>query len=66
MTNQKLIRELENTIENIPDFPKPGIQFKDITPIFLKPDLYEDIITIPESFPRLIIRVSKFFETLSK
>ena len=52
MTNQKLIRELENTIENIPDFPKPGIQFKDITPIFLKPDLYEDIIEDLASFSR--------------
>ena len=52
MTNQKLIRELENTIENIPDFPKPGIQFKDITPIFLKPDLYEDIIEDLANFSR--------------
>ena len=44
MKNEKLIAELEKTIENIPDFPQPGIQFKDITPIFLKPELYEEII----------------------
>lgn len=39
-----LIQQLESTIENIPDFPQPGIQFKDITPIFLNPKLYEDVI----------------------
>ena len=26
-------REIEAAIRNIPDFPKPGIQFKDITPV---------------------------------
>jgi len=42
MANQELITKLENTITNIPDFPKEGIQFKDITPIFLNPKLYEE------------------------
>lgn len=27
------IKELERAIRNVPDFPKPGIQFKDITPV---------------------------------
>ena len=40
----KLIEKLNETIVNIPDFPKEGIQFKDITPIFLNPELYEEII----------------------
>ena len=44
MTNQELITKLENTITNIPDFPKEGIQFKDITPIFLNPKLYEEAV----------------------
>ncbi|WP_449399932.1 adenine phosphoribosyltransferase [Chryseobacterium wanjuense] len=44
MASQELIKNLENTIENIPDFPIPGIQFKDISPIFLNPKLYEDVI----------------------
>lgn len=35
MASIKLIKDLEQTIENIPNFPKQGIQFKDITPIFL-------------------------------
>lgn len=52
MTNSELILDLENTIENIPDFPKPGIQFKDITPIFLKPKLYERVIADLASFSR--------------
>jgi adenine phosphoribosyltransferase len=44
MASQELIDKLEKTIDNIPDFPIEGIQFKDITPIFLNPKLYEDVI----------------------
>ena len=44
MASQDLIERLEKTILNIPDFPIEGIQFKDITPIFLNPKLYEDVI----------------------
>lgn len=44
MANQDLIQKLEKTITNIPDFPKEGIQFKDITPIFLDPKLYEEAV----------------------
>lgn len=44
MASQELIHKLENTIENVPDFPIPGIQFKDISPIFLNPKLYEEVI----------------------
>ncbi|MEA2282774.1 MAG: adenine phosphoribosyltransferase, partial [Solirubrobacteraceae bacterium] len=29
--------ELEARIRDIPDFPKPGILFKDITPLLLDP-----------------------------
>jgi adenine phosphoribosyltransferase len=31
------MKELETYIRNIPDFPKPGIQFKDITPLIKEP-----------------------------
>lgn len=34
---------IKNTIRVIPDFPKPGIMFKDITPIFLNQDLCNKI-----------------------
>ncbi|PKF75284.1 adenine phosphoribosyltransferase [Chryseobacterium sp. PMSZPI] len=44
MASSELIKKLEETIENIPDFPIPGIQFKDISPIFLNPKLYEEVI----------------------
>jgi len=44
MASYDLIKKLESTIENIPDFPIPGIQFKDISPIFLNPKLYEEVI----------------------
>lgn len=44
MNSDSLKEKLEKTIENIPDFPKAGIQFKDITPIFLDPSLYQDVI----------------------
>lgn len=36
--------KLRSVIRDIPDFPKPGIVFKDITPIFKDPQLCTDII----------------------
>lgn len=53
--NQKLEQlqtQLEKSIENIPDFPKPGIQFKDISPVFLQPKLYEEVIDAFTEFSR--------------
>lgn len=44
MMNKHLLEKLEQTIENIPNFPKEGILFKDITPVFLHPKLYEEVI----------------------
>ena len=35
---------LEQTIRDIPDFPKPGILFKDITPVFSDPQLCKDVV----------------------
>ena len=52
MASEALIKKLENTIENIADFPIEGVQFKDITPIFLDPKLYEEVITDLASFSR--------------
>jgi len=31
---------LKEAIRNIPDFPKPGILFRDITPVLQNPDLF--------------------------
>ncbi len=44
MTEDGLSTRLEKAIRDIPDFPKPGIVFKDITPILLDPPLFEDTL----------------------
>lgn len=31
--NSASVADIERSIRNVPDFPKPGIQFKDITPV---------------------------------
>lgn len=36
--------QLKQVIRDIPDFPKPGIIFKDITPILQQPDLCDKIL----------------------
>ena len=46
------IEQVIASIRNVPDFPKPGIQFKDITPIFLNPKLYEEEIADLANFSR--------------
>src|SRR5213594_4648088 len=38
--------ELERAIRNIPDFPKPGIQFKDITPVLADARLFTGCIDL--------------------
>ena len=36
--------DLARYIRNIPDFPKPGIQFKDITPLLANPEAFHEAI----------------------
>ena len=50
--NSFLIQRLEKAIVNVADFPKEGIQFKDITPVFLDPQLYRDVIKALADFSR--------------
>ncbi|MBC8096805.1 MAG: adenine phosphoribosyltransferase [Akkermansiaceae bacterium] len=38
--------EIERTIRNVPDFPKPGIQFKDITPVLADARLFSSSIDL--------------------
>ena len=38
------IEHLKSSIRNIPDYPKPGIQFKDITPLLQNPNLFGFVI----------------------
>jgi adenine phosphoribosyltransferase len=40
------VRAIENAIRNVPDFPKPGIQFKDITPVLADAGLFASSIEL--------------------
>jgi adenine phosphoribosyltransferase len=47
MTTAKVTpADLATAIRTIPDFPKPGIQFKDITPLLADPKLYAGSIDL--------------------
>jgi adenine phosphoribosyltransferase len=37
------IEKLKNSVRNIPDFPIPGIQFKDVTTLFKDPEILRDL-----------------------
>ena len=39
-------KEIESAIRNVPDFPKAGIQFKDITPLLADPRLFAGTIDL--------------------
>jgi adenine phosphoribosyltransferase len=39
-------KEIESAIRNVPDFPKAGIQFKDITPVLADARLFSDTIDL--------------------
>jgi adenine phosphoribosyltransferase len=39
-------KEIESAIRNVPDFPKAGIQFKDITPVLADPKLFSGTIDL--------------------
>lgn len=43
-TNTAAAASLEAAIRNVPDFPKPGIQFKDITPVLSDAALFASCI----------------------
>ncbi len=40
------VNKLKETILAVKDFPKPGIIFRDVTPLFAKPDLVNEVIDI--------------------
>ena len=41
---QRTVADPKDYIRNIPDFPKPGIQFKDITPLLANGDVFHTVI----------------------
>ena len=40
------VGEIEEAIRNVPDFPKPGIQFKDITPVLADGRLLDSAVEL--------------------
>ncbi|MGH7588009.1 MAG: adenine phosphoribosyltransferase [Gemmatimonadota bacterium] len=44
LADEALSKRLAASIRDIPDFPKPGIVFKDITPVLLDAPLFDDTI----------------------
>ena len=40
------IERIKKSIRNVPDFPKLGIQYKDITPLLQDPELFGNVIGI--------------------
>lgn len=42
--SEQLANRLREAIVDVPDFPKPGIIFKDITPVLEDPELFADTI----------------------
>lgn len=38
-------QKIQSAIREVPDFPTPGVNFKDITPIFENPSLCQDIVS---------------------
>ena len=40
------IEKIKNSIRNVPDFPKEGIQYKDITTLLDDNNIFEEVITL--------------------
>ena len=40
------INRINKSIRNVPNFPKPGILYKDITPLLQDPELFNEVISI--------------------
>jgi adenine phosphoribosyltransferase len=40
------VSDISRAIRNVPDFPKPGIQFKDITPLLADPRLFAGAVDL--------------------
>jgi adenine phosphoribosyltransferase len=43
---QERLERLRSLVRDVPDFPKPGIIFRDITPVFGEPAAFHDAITL--------------------
>ena len=46
MSDTVTLSDISQAVRNVPDFPKPGIQFKDITPVLQNPRLFAGCIDL--------------------
>jgi len=46
LDRERVVRELRSRVRDVPDFPVPGVLFRDITPIFQEPDLFRDCVEL--------------------
>jgi len=46
LTQANTVQELYQAIRDVPDFPKPGIMFKDITPLLLDPGRFRRAVEL--------------------
>ncbi len=46
MSDTKSVQDIYQAIRDVPDFPKPGILFKDITPLLLSPGAFRRAIDL--------------------
>ncbi len=52
----ELASKIDKLIRNVPDFPKPGIMFKDITPVIQNGAVFNEIIrAMAEKKPQRVI-----------
>jgi adenine phosphoribosyltransferase len=45
-SHDAILNDIKKAVRNVPDFPKPGIQFKDITPVLADPRLFAGCIDL--------------------
>lgn len=43
--SDELTERVQRAVREVPDYPKPGVQFKDITPVLEEPTLIRDILS---------------------
>lgn len=44
-TGTGLARRIEAAVRDYPDFPRRGVRFRDVVPVFRDPELFDDILT---------------------
>ena len=47
--------DLGSYVRDIPDFPKPGIVFKDITPVLAAPEALENLAAVASHLKHLLL-----------